>query len=73
LSYAGQPVFKYMRQVKADVEEIVTTFTKLHNPRVLHCDAGPRNVLYDVRNGRCMIVYLERAEVHTRQPLRPIS
>lgn len=70
MSYAGQLVFKYMERVKGGVvDEIVTAFTELHKRHVLHCDAELRNVLYDLRIGRCTIVDLERAKVRPRQPL----
>jgi hypothetical protein len=73
MSYAGRPVFK-SGQVKAGiVDKIVTAFTELHKCHILHCDAEPRNVLYDVRISRCMIVDFERASIHTRPPLGPIS
>lgn len=73
MSYAGRPVFKSV-QVKAGiVDKIVTAFTELHKCHILHSDAEPRNVLYDVRISRCMIVDFERASIHTRQPLGPIS
>jgi tRNA A-37 threonylcarbamoyl transferase component Bud32 len=58
----------------ADVaNEILATLSRLHQHGVLHHDAEPRNVLYDKRTGRYMIVDLMLAEFHDRQPLEPIN
>lgn len=70
MSYAGQPVFKYMEQVKGGVvDEIVTAFTELHKCHILHCDTELHNILYGLHIGRYTIVDLERAKVRPRQPL----
>ncbi|KAM0518988.1 hypothetical protein ACHAPE_003979 [Trichoderma viride] len=37
------------------------TFQRIHEERVLHFDPEPRNMLYDARAGRVMIVDFERA------------
>ncbi|KAK2468737.1 hypothetical protein H9L39_19664 [Fusarium oxysporum f. sp. albedinis] len=69
LSYGGQPVSKGLGEVNADVtNEILAALGQLHQHGVLHHDAEPRNVLYDKRTGRCMIVDLMQAEFHDRQP-----
>lgn len=74
LSYGGRPILKELAEVKPGVvEEIITALGRLHQHQVLHCDAEPRNVLYDKRTGRCMIVDLMLAELHVRQPLEPIN
>ncbi|KAG7402638.1 Reticulocyte-binding protein 2-like protein a [Fusarium oxysporum f. sp. raphani] len=74
LSYGGRPVLKGLGEVNADVaNEILTALGRLHQHGVLHHDAEPRNVLYDKRTGRCMIVDLMLAELHDRQPLGPIN
>ncbi|KAH8729865.1 hypothetical protein BGZ61DRAFT_492039 [Ilyonectria robusta] len=74
LSYSGRPVLKELGEVNKDVaNEILTALGRLHQHRVLHCDAEPRNVLYDKRMVRCMIVDLMLAEFHARQPLGPIN
>ncbi|KAI8658996.1 Protein kinase domain-containing protein [Fusarium keratoplasticum] len=74
LSYGGRPVLKGLREVSTAVaNEILTALGRLHQHGVLHRDAEPRNVLYDKRTGRCMMVDLMLAELHTRQPLGPIN
>ncbi|KAM6513630.1 hypothetical protein FALCPG4_016013 [Fusarium falciforme] len=74
LSYGGRPVLKGLGEVNTDVaNEILTALGRLHQHGVLHRDAEPRNVLYDKRTGRCMIVDLMLAEFHARQPLGPIN
>jgi hypothetical protein len=75
LSWAGRPLLECINQVdKAGVVNAVTmAFTELHKLRVLHCDAEPRNILYDASSGNLMVVDFERAEFHGRQPLGSIS
>ncbi|KAG4266663.1 hypothetical protein FPRO04_13218 [Fusarium proliferatum] len=74
LSYGGRPVLKGLREVNADIaNEILAALGRLHQHGVLHHDVEPRNVLYDKRTGRCMIVDLMLAEFHDRQPLGPIN
>ncbi|KAI8686560.1 Protein kinase domain-containing protein [Fusarium keratoplasticum] len=74
LSYGGRPVLKGLREVNTNVvKEILTALGRLHQHGVLHRDAEPRNVLYDKRTGRCMIVDLMLAELHARQPLGPVN
>ncbi|KAI8680540.1 Protein kinase domain-containing protein [Fusarium keratoplasticum] len=74
LSYGGRPVSKGLREVNTDVvNKILTALGRLHQHGVLHRDAEPRNVLYDKRTGRYMIVDLMLAEVRTRQPLGPVN
>lgn len=74
LSYGGRPVLRALGNVNADVtNEILAALGRLHQHGVLHGDAEPRNVLYDERTGRCMIVDLMLAELHVRQPLGPIN
>ncbi|RBA11824.1 hypothetical protein FPRO05_14212 [Fusarium proliferatum] len=74
LSYGGRPVLRSLGEVNADItNEILVGLARLHQYGVLHHDAEPRNVLYDKRTGRCMIVDLMLAEFHGRQPLGPIN
>ncbi|EXL67606.1 hypothetical protein FOPG_16285 [Fusarium oxysporum f. sp. conglutinans race 2 54008] len=74
LSYGGRPVLKGLGEANADIaNEILAALSRLHQHGVLHHDAEPRNVLYDKRTGRCMIVDLMLAEFHGRQPLGPIN
>ncbi|KAH7201277.1 hypothetical protein DER44DRAFT_669271 [Fusarium oxysporum] len=74
LSYGGRPVLRGLGEVNADItNEILAALSRLHQHGVLHRDAEPRNVLYDKRTGRCMIVDLMLAEFLDRQPLGPIN
>lgn len=73
MSYAGRPVFTSVQVNAGIVDEIVTAFTELHKRHILHCDPELRNVLYDARISRHMIVDFERASIHTRSPPGPIS
>ncbi|PHH50538.1 hypothetical protein CFIMG_007398RA00001 [Ceratocystis fimbriata CBS 114723] len=74
MSYAGQPAFKFMEKAKGDAaNEIIAAFSALHQYQVLHCDAELRNIVYDVRTRKYMIVDLERARVNPCQPLGTIG
>lgn len=75
LSWAGRPLLDCIDLAKqAQVVEAVTmAFKELHKLHVLHCDAEPRNILYNVTSGRPMIVDFERAECRSRQPLGTLS
>ncbi|KAM0185932.1 hypothetical protein ACHAPI_011970 [Fusarium lateritium] len=74
MSYGGRPILKESEEVEPGVvEKIITALGRLHQHQVLHCDAEPRNVLYDRRTGRCMIVDLMQAELHVRRPLGHID
>jgi hypothetical protein len=77
LSWAGQPLFECINQVHNTrvVDAVTTAFTELHRLRVLHCDAKPRNILYDASSGNLMIIDFERAEFcgGGRQPLGLIN
>jgi hypothetical protein len=46
---------------------------ELHGKRVLHKDVEPRNLLWDERLGRLMLVEFERAEIRVRPPLGYLS
>ncbi|KAG5950305.1 hypothetical protein E4U58_001703, partial [Claviceps cyperi] len=66
LSYGGRPVLHALPKVEeAITNQILTALAQLHKYRVLHHDAEPRNILYDERTGKCMVVDLERAESRT--------
>ncbi|AEO55539.1 hypothetical protein MYCTH_2299494 [Thermothelomyces thermophilus ATCC 42464] len=73
LSWAGQPLSKYVDKITKSSAIHLTTkaYTELHRLHVLHCDAEPRNLLYDASNDRVMVVDFERATLH--QPLGSIS
>ncbi|KAG6164847.1 hypothetical protein E4U51_004785 [Claviceps purpurea] len=63
LSYAGQPVLKALSKVdKSAVREVLDALAQLHQRRVMHRDAEPRNMLYDARTGRYMVIDLELSE-----------
>ncbi|KAG8428475.1 hypothetical protein J3459_003897 [Metarhizium acridum] len=74
LSWAGQPIFDCVdRAMKAGIGSTVSVaFKAIHNLRVLHHDAEPRNILYDTTSRGLMVVDFERAEFHGRQPLAPM-
>ncbi|CAM1508767.1 Fc.00g056150.m01.CDS01 [Cosmosporella sp. VM-42] len=74
LSYGGRPVLKELKGVDAGVaRKISTALNRLHQHQILHCDAEPRNVLYDKRSGIFMFVDLMLAELHSRPPLGDIN
>ncbi|KAI1766882.1 hypothetical protein GGR53DRAFT_484725 [Hypoxylon sp. FL1150] len=74
LSYGGRPVLREMKDVRPNVvDQIIVALNRLHQYRILHHDAEPRNVLYDRSSGRCMLVDLMLAEIHDRQPLGSIN
>ncbi|KAG6096391.1 hypothetical protein E4U30_001578 [Claviceps sp. LM220 group G6] len=63
LSYAGQPVLKALSKVdKSAVRQVLDALAQLHQRRVMHRDAAPRNMLYDARTGRYMVIDLEMSE-----------
>ncbi|KAG6094825.1 hypothetical protein E4U31_006140 [Claviceps sp. LM219 group G6] len=60
LSYAGKPVLKALSEVdNSVVSQVLATLAQLHQRRVMHHDAAPRNMLYDDCSGRYMVVDLE--------------
>ncbi|KAI0868385.1 hypothetical protein GGS24DRAFT_482524 [Hypoxylon argillaceum] len=65
LSWAGRPLFDIVRGTAKDTIISMTrkAFQAIHELKVLHRDAEPRNVLYDSHNGSVMIVDFERAEL----------
>ncbi|KAM5526671.1 hypothetical protein FOXYSP1_20912 [Fusarium oxysporum f. sp. phaseoli] len=74
LSYGGRPVLREMKEVRPDVvDQIIIALKRLHQYRILHHDAEPRNVLYDRSRGGCMLVDLMLAEIHDRQRLGSIN
>ncbi|KAG6267028.1 hypothetical protein E4U47_005466 [Claviceps purpurea] len=63
LSYAGQPVLKALSEVdNSVVSQVLATLAQLHQRRVMNHDAAPRNMLYDDRTGRYMVVDLEMSK-----------
>ncbi|KAG6040372.1 hypothetical protein E4U17_001996 [Claviceps sp. LM77 group G4] len=63
LSYAGKPVLKALSKVNYSVvREVLDALAQLHQRRVMHRDAAPRNMLYDARTGKYMVIDLELSE-----------
>jgi len=75
LGWAGLPIYKCPKQLQKlnILQAIRIAYTSLHQLRVLHLDAEPRNVLFDIQTGKVMIVDFERAKALSRQPLNSIS
>ncbi|KAG6093357.1 hypothetical protein E4U31_006817 [Claviceps sp. LM219 group G6] len=70
LSYAGQPVLKALSEVdNSVVSQVLATLAQLHQCRVMHYDAAPRNMLYDNRTDRYMVVDLEMSKLIDREVL----
>ena len=65
--------FECVKKVKMAgvVDKVTTIFKAVHKLRILHCDAEPRNILYDTISGNVMVVDFERAEFHDRQSSGP--
>ncbi|KAI8397390.1 hypothetical protein FOFC_20662 [Fusarium oxysporum] len=50
--YGGRPVLREMKEVRPNVvDQIIVALKRLHQYRILHHDAEPRNVLYDRSSG----------------------
>ncbi|KAG6129061.1 hypothetical protein E4U12_004924 [Claviceps purpurea] len=63
LSYAGKPVLKALSKVdNSVVRQVLDALAQLHQRRVMHRDAAPRNMLYDARTGKYMVIDLELSE-----------
>ncbi|KAG6059484.1 hypothetical protein E4U17_006213 [Claviceps sp. LM77 group G4] len=74
LSYAGQPVLKALSEVdNSVVSQVLATLAQLHQRRVMHHDAAPRNMLYDDRTGRYMIIDLEMSKPIDEEVLEAIN
>jgi len=75
LSWAGRPLSYCGDRVNAAqaVNAVAAIFKAVHELRVLHRDAEPRNILYDTDSGSLMVVDFERAEFDGRQPLGSVG
>ncbi|KAG6174206.1 hypothetical protein E4U51_002865 [Claviceps purpurea] len=63
LSYAGTPVLKALPKFDDSVvSQMLATLAQLHQRGVIHRDAAPRNMLYDDRTGRYMVIDLEMSK-----------
>ncbi|KAG6093394.1 hypothetical protein E4U30_004351 [Claviceps sp. LM220 group G6] len=70
LSYAGKPIFEALSEIdNSVVSQVLATLAQLHQHRVMHHDAAPRNMLYDDCSGRYMVVDLEMAKPIDREVL----
>lgn len=68
-SYAGVPVFQTINdQNKSDIlSKITHTLNAIHQLRVLHCDAKPRNIMTDEKSGCVQIIDFERARIQEKR------
>ncbi|KAI0972048.1 hypothetical protein F4678DRAFT_472082 [Xylaria arbuscula] len=75
LGWAGRPLFDMARGTAKHtlIDAISEAFQAIHQLKILHRDAEPRNVLYDAHSDNVMIVDFERAELVGREPLGVIS
>ncbi|KAG6214122.1 hypothetical protein E4U50_000615 [Claviceps purpurea] len=74
LSYAGQPVLKALSEVdNSVVSQVLATLAQLHQHRVMHHDAAPRNMLYDDCTGRYMVVDLEMSKPIDEEVLEAVN
>ncbi|KAG8422552.1 hypothetical protein J3459_010291 [Metarhizium acridum] len=71
LSWAGQSLAQCINPANKSslVNKVATALRALHGLGVLHCDAEPRNILFDSETGGVMVVDFERSEFLNRQPL----
>lgn len=69
LGWAGHPLRECITSDNQAffVDAITTAFKEMHQLRVLHCDAEPRNMLYDAERKTVMVVDFERAVYHEFQ------
>lgn len=75
LSWGGRSIYEYLNRATADAisDKAGAALQALHKLKVLHKDAEPRNMLWDERHDRLMLVDFERAEIWDRQPLSTIT
>ncbi|KAG5931245.1 hypothetical protein E4U59_000471 [Claviceps monticola] len=74
LSYAGKPVLEALFEVdNSVVSQVLATLAQLHQHRVMHHDAAPRNMLYDTCTGRYMVVDLEMSKPIDREVLEAMN
>ncbi|KAG5978277.1 hypothetical protein E4U55_006302 [Claviceps digitariae] len=73
LSFAGRSILKLQNIGESDVNEIMDALKEIHSRQVLHCDAKPRNVLYDKRAGKYMIVDFMLSKLYSRRPLESMN
>ncbi|OAQ57692.2 serine threonine protein kinase [Pochonia chlamydosporia 170] len=75
LSWAGQSLTRCINPANklSLVNGVTTALKELHRLGVLHCDAEPRNMLFDPKLGSIMLVDFERSEFRDRHPLASVS
>ncbi|OAQ58143.1 serine/threonine protein kinase [Pochonia chlamydosporia 170] len=75
LSWAGQSLPRCIDPANklSLVNRVTTALKELHRLGVLHCDAEPRNMLFDPKDGSVMLIDFERSEFRGRHPLTSVS
>ena len=75
LSWAGQSLPRCVTPTEKTyfMKEVATALKELHRFEVLHCDAEPRNMLFNMKTGGVMLIDFERSEFRDRQSLASLS
>lgn len=75
LSWAGQSLSQCISPTikRCFTKSITTALKELHRLGVLHCDAEPRNMLFDPKQGSVMLIDFERSVFRDRQPLASMN
>ena len=75
LSWAGQSLPQCISPAnkRCFTKSITTALKELHRLGVLHCDAEPRNMLFDPKRGSVMLIDFERSVFRDRQPLASMN
>ncbi|KAI0805885.1 hypothetical protein GGR55DRAFT_690255 [Xylaria sp. FL0064] len=72
---AGQPLFNMPREATkgAIINAVSKAFKAVHTLKIFHCDAKPRNMLYEAHGSHVIIMDFERAKLISRELLGLIS
>ncbi|KAI4858787.1 hypothetical protein F4820DRAFT_462990 [Hypoxylon rubiginosum] len=76
LSWAGQPLSLIAKTVANNasiIDDIATAFRAVHAQQILHCDGAPRNILYEPRRGKPMVIDFERANIYSHRKVGPVD
>ena len=75
MSWGGRPLSAPLnRPFQTDFPKLAeTALTAIHQHKVRHNDAEPRNMIFDMVSGRLMIIDFERSTSISRPALAPIS
>ncbi|KAI1506365.1 hypothetical protein F5X99DRAFT_415206 [Biscogniauxia marginata] len=75
LGWGRLPLAKCINQINkpAVLNAVSTAYKRMHLLGVLHLDAEPRNILYNVQSKSIMIIDFEKASIINCQPLGLIS